>query len=79
MFVNQEGLRLSGRLTSDAGEFPLKGAVEGDQFTIVWSLPDQGRILEITFTGKADGDRLSGTAKLGNAGQGGMSAQRTGR
>ena len=26
MYVNQEGPRLSGRLTSDAGEFPLRVA-----------------------------------------------------
>ena len=36
MYVVQEGPRLSGRLTSDAGEFPLRGRVEGDEFEVVW-------------------------------------------
>jgi hypothetical protein len=79
MFVAQSGTRLSGRLTSDVGEFPLTGAVDGSHVKIVWSLPEQGKLLEITFTGTVDGDSITGTAKLGNLGQGPMSAERTGR
>jgi hypothetical protein len=79
MYVNQEGTRLTGRLTSDAGEFPLRGQVEGENVTITWSMPDGGRTLEITFAAKVRGDEMSGTAKLGDRGQGPMSAQRTGR
>jgi hypothetical protein len=79
MYVNQEGLRLSGRLTSDAGEFPLRGTVDGNRFTITWSLPDQGRLVEITFKGTINGEQLAGTAKLGTAGEGPLSAERTGR
>lgn len=79
MYVSQEGTRLTGRLTSDAGEFPLRGSVDGDDVTITWSLPDAGRILEITFKAKVQGDQMTGTAKLGDRGQGPMSAQRTGR
>jgi hypothetical protein len=79
MYVNQAGPRLTGRLTSDAGEFPLRGTVDGSQFTIVWSLPDQGRLVEVTFKGTVTGDHLAGTARLGTAGEGAMSAERTGR
>ena len=79
MFVVQEGTRLSGRLTSDAGEFGLRGTVDGDHVRIVWSLPEQGKLLEITFTATIDGDSMKGSAKLGNLGQGQMSAERTGR
>jgi hypothetical protein len=80
MFVVQEGTRLSGRLTSDVGEFGLKGTVdEGNHVRIVWSLPEQGKLLEITFMATIDGDSMKGTAKLGNLGQGQMSAERTGR
>src|SRR3954467_2282599 len=75
MYVNQQGTRLTGRLTSDAGEFPLRGTVDGDNVTITWSLPDAGRVLEITFTAKVQGDQMTGTAKLGDRGQGPMSAE----
>jgi hypothetical protein len=79
MYVNQEGTRLSGRLTSDAGEFPLRGTIDGENVTIVWSMPDAGRTLEITFKVKLQGDQMSGTAKLGDRGEGPMSGERTGR
>jgi hypothetical protein len=77
MYLDQEGAKLSGRLTSDVGEFPLTGTLDRDQITIVWSLPDRGEMLQITFTGKVDGNSIEGTAKLGKLGQGRMSAERT--
>jgi hypothetical protein len=79
MFVAQNGAKLTGRLTSDVGEFPLTGAVDGNHVRIVWSLPEQGKLLEITFTGTIDGDSITGTAKIGDLGQGPMSAERTAR
>jgi hypothetical protein len=79
MYVSQDGPRLSGRLTSDAGEFPLRGTINGSKVTITWSLPDAGKMLEITFEAQVEGDRMNGTAKLGDRGQGPMSGERTGR
>lgn len=78
MYVMQEGPRLTGRLTNDSGEFPLKGTFDGKSFNIVWSLPDKGKMLEITFTGTVEGDAMSGTAKLGTGGSGPLSGTRTG-
>ena len=79
MFVAQNGAKLSGRFTSDVGEFPLTGSVDGSHVKIVWSLPERGKLLEITFTGTIEGDSITGTAKLDGLGQGPMSAERTGR
>jgi hypothetical protein len=79
MFVVQEGAKLSGRLTSSAGEFRLTGAVDGNHLKIVWSFPEQGKMIEITFTATIDGDSITGAARLGDLGQGPMSAERTGR
>ena len=79
MYVNQEGTRLTGRLTSDAGEFPLRGTVNGDSVTITWTLPDAGRLLDVTFTATVKGDEMRGTAKLGDRGQGPFSGERVGR
>ena len=79
MYVTQSGPSLKGRLTSDAGEFPLSGRVEGDQIRIVWSLPERGKMMEITFTGKVEGDSIKGTAKLEGVGEGPLSAERTGQ
>ena len=79
MYVQQQGPRLTGRLTSEYGEFPLRGSIDGDTFTINWSMPDAGRELPITFNGKVDGDKMTGTAKLGNRGTGALSGTRTGQ
>jgi hypothetical protein len=79
MFVAQEGNRVTGRMTSPHGEFPLKGTIENDKFRIAWSLPDNGRMLEIVFTGTVDGDTLTGMARLGNAGEGPVTGERVGR
>lgn len=79
MYVAQEGTRLTGRLTSDAGEFPLRGTVDADNVTIRWTLPDAGRLLDVTFTAKINGDEMRGTARLGDRGQGPFSGQRIGR
>lgn len=78
MYVSQEGPRLTGRFTSDAGEFPLRGSINDAEFTITWSLPDAGKVIDITFTGKVSGETLSGVAKLGTRGQGPLSGTRTG-
>src|SRR5262245_29894966 len=79
MYVQQQGPKLTGRFTSEYGEFPLRGSVDGNAFTINWSMPDGGRELDITFTGKVEGDSMSGTAKLGNRGTGQLSGTRTGQ
>ena len=77
MAVTQQGPRLTGHMTSDVGEFPLKGTIDGDQVTINWTLNDGGKMIDITFKGKVEGNRISGTAKLGTLGQGPFSAERT--
>lgn len=79
MFVAQEGTRVTGRMTSASGEFPLRGSIDGEQFRIVWALPDQGRMLEIVFTGTVAGDTLEGKALLGKSGEGPVHGERVGR
>jgi D-glucosaminate-6-phosphate ammonia-lyase len=76
MVISQNGAKLTGHLTSDIGEFPLTGTVDGDQVKILWTLHDQGKTLEITFAGKVTGNSITGTATLGNVGQGPLSAER---
>ncbi len=82
MYISQEGTRLTGRMTSPHGEFPVRGTVEGekaDRFRLSWSLPDSGRMLEIVFVGTVEGDTLTGTARIGKSGEGPVSGERIGR
>ena len=78
MTINQSGTKLTGRVTDEFGEWPIEGRLTGDQVNVVWSVPEDGKMMEITMTGKLDGNVINGTAKLGNVGEGPLTARRTG-
>ena len=54
--------------------------ITGDwDVTVVWSVAEDGKMLEITMKGKLESATLiTGTAKLGDVGEGPLSARRTG-
>jgi hypothetical protein len=79
MTINQNGSKLSGRVVNEDGEFPLEGTVSGDQVTVTWVVPEQGSPLPITMKGTIDGEYITGTARLGNVGEGSLSARRVSR
>jgi len=76
MFISQEKTKLTGTVVSEDGEFPLSGRIEGDQVTVVWEVPEDGKMMEIMMKGKLTGNVISGTAKLGNVGEGSLTARR---
>ncbi len=78
LYMTQEGPRLTGHLTSEYGETPVKGSVSGDQVKLAWSIMENGKPLDISVTATAKGDTLSGTIKLGTVGEGVFNAERTG-
>jgi hypothetical protein len=77
MVINQQRTTLTGTVINEDGEFPLKGRVVDDQVTVVWSVPENGKLLDITMKGKISGDLITGTAELGDIGEGALSARRT--
>ena len=76
MFISQEKTKLTGTVVSEDGEFPLSGRIEGDQVTVAWEVPEDGKMMEIVMKGKLTGNVISGTAKLGNVGEGSLTARR---
>ena len=79
MTINQSGTRLTGHATDEFGEYELNGRVVDDQVTVVWTVAEDGKMLEITMKGKLETATLiTGTAKLGDVGEGPLSARRTG-
>jgi len=78
MTLNQSGSKLTGHVTDVYGEYPLEGRFEDQKVTAVWSVWDDGKMLEITMTGTLDGNVINGVAKLGNAGDGPLIARRIG-
>jgi len=78
MTINQSGGKLTGHVTDEYGEYEINGRITENQVTVVWSVPEDGRMLEITMRGKLEGNLITGTAKLGDVGEGPLSARRTG-
>ncbi len=77
MVINQQRTTLTGTVINEDGEFPLKGRIADDQITVVWSVPESGKLIDITMKGKISGDLITGTAQLGDVGEGALSARRT--
>ena len=77
MMIVQKGARLTGVITDEYGEYPIEGRLDGDQVTIVWTIPEDGRLIDITMKGKLQGDAINGTAKIGDIGEGPLQARRT--
>ena len=78
MTINQTGAKLTGHATDEFGEYPIEGRVADDQVTVVWEVPEDGKMLEITMKGKLEGNLITGTAQLGTVGEGPLTARRTG-
>src|SRR3954451_778065 len=79
MTINQSGAKLTGHATDEFGEYEISGRVVGDEVTVVWSVAEDGKMLEITMKGKLETATLiTGVAKLGDVGEGPLSARRTG-
>jgi hypothetical protein len=78
IYLTQEGPRVSGHTTSEYGESQVRGTINGQDIQLSFSSTDGGKAIEIRVTAKVDGESMKGTAKLGDAGEGSFSAERTG-
>lgn len=79
MTINQADNKLTGRVVNEDGEFELKGTVDGNRVTVVWTVPEQGKPMDITVRATVDGEFISGTARLGNVGEGSFEGRRVSR
>jgi hypothetical protein len=79
MTINQNGSKLSGQVVNEDGEFPIEGTVSGDQVTVTWVVPEQGSRMPITMKGTVEGEYITGTARIGDVGEGTLSARRMSR
>src|SRR5579872_293175 len=77
MYLQQEGPRISGHTTSEFGEAAIRGSISGSDVKLSWTEVDGGKSLEISVTGKVDGGIITGTAKLGDRGEGRFRAEKS--
>ncbi len=64
----QEGEKLSGTQTSQMGDTALEGTVKGPDIAFVIVVNMQGQDLRIAYTGKIEGDAMSGAIEFDSFG-----------
>src|SRR6266446_3075107 len=62
MTINQSGTKLTGHVTDEFGEYEINGRFTDGQVTVVWSVPEDGKMLEITMKGTLDANVITGMA-----------------
>lgn len=72
-----EGEKLTGTVTRSSGDVPLQGTVKGNDITFAYTINYNGHDLEMYFSGKVDGDSISGTVSFGGNAEDQWSAKRT--
>jgi hypothetical protein len=71
MVIQQEGNTFTGTLTMPFGEAPIQeGAINGNEISFKVSIETPRGTFEMTYTGKVEGDTMSGTVS-GRGGRGG--------
>ena len=78
IYLTQEGPRITGHTTSEFGESQVRGSINGQDLTFTFSSTDGGKAVEIRVSAKVDGERMRGTAKIGDRADGAFTAERTG-
>jgi len=78
IYLMQEGPRISGHTTSEYGESQVRGTINGRDLQLTFSATDGGKAIDIRVTAKVDGERMRGTAKIGDRAEGAFTAERTG-
>jgi hypothetical protein len=72
----QEGEKVNGLFKSANGELPFTGTLTGSDLKMAFSVNVQGMALDITLTGKVDGETMAGKADFGGMAEGDWTAKR---
>ncbi len=74
--IFQNGNRLRGSVSGQAGGFELTGSVSGNTVTLTWNRPIAGKQVPFTLKGELKGEVIEGTADLSSIGKGRFTAER---
>jgi len=72
----QEGEKLTGTHVGQMGELPLAGTVKGAEVAYTITIDAQGQQFTLTYTGKVNGDTITGAVDFGGMGSATWSAKR---
>src|SRR5262249_21838270 len=68
--------KVKGLFKTQMGELPFEGTLTGSDLKFTYTLPFQGQMIDITMTGKVDGDSIAGKANFGGMAEGDWTAKR---
>lgn len=69
MDLKQDGEKLTGTMHSQqGGDSPVTGTAKGDTLTFSITRDFQGQSFKMEYTGKVEGNKISGNVKLGDFG-----------
>jgi hypothetical protein len=68
--LKQDGSNVTGTYKGALGEAQVTGTVSGNDLTLSYKISAQGQELAVTYTGKVEGDAVSGKVSLGELGEG---------
>jgi hypothetical protein len=77
IYLTQEGPRISGHTSSEYGESQVRGTINGQDIQFTFQSTDGGRAIDVRVTAKVEGERMGGTAKIGDRAEGAFTAERT--
>lgn len=74
--IYQNGSRLKGTASGQAGGFDITGTVSGNTVTLTWYRPIGGKEIPFTLKGEFKDEKITGTADLSSIGKGTFTAER---
>jgi hypothetical protein len=74
--LKQDGEKITGMFKGPQGELPVEGTLIGNELKFAFAIPIQGQSLDISMTGKVEGEAVNGTAQFGGFGEGPFSMKR---
>lgn len=74
--LKHEGENLSGSIKTQFGEFPISGTLKDKDVTLKYTISADGNSLNVTLTGKLEGETMKGSADFETAGEGDWTAKK---
>jgi hypothetical protein len=74
--LSQSGEALSGSYKGQIGEGSVSGTLQADAIDFTVKMSAMGRDFEIRYTGKVEGDSMSGSVALGQLGNGSFTGKK---
>jgi hypothetical protein len=74
--LKQDGETITGQYRGALGEAPVTGTLKGHDLKMSFTVSGNGQSLTVEYAGTIDGDKMKGTARFGEHGEGPFTGER---